>query len=296
MKKYLFLAITLLCLSCESKGEEPQQSQMPQPQTPELLATGFQFTEGPTWCADGYLLFSDIYGNKIYKWNESEGLSTFLTPAENSNGIFYDGSQFWVCRHGARDIAKLSKEGMITSFINSYNGNRLNSPNDITVSKQGAIYFTDPDYGVQAADRELDFEGLYYVVKGSSTATLVDNTMIKPNGVALSPDNSKLYVCESSTNNIYIFDIDSGGMPTNKRTLCKIAGSGEVDGIACHKSGYLFVAFSTGGVVMLSAEGEQVDNMTFAQRDRIRNVCIGGSEENILFVAAGQTLYRVIII
>ncbi len=149
----------ILCLSCETNGGERQQLQSFMLQEPELLASGFRFTEGPAWCADGYLLFSDLNDNKIYKWTERDGVTTFLSPSENSNGIFYDGTLFWVCRHMARDIAVLNKEGEIASVVGSYDGLKLNSPNDIAVSKQGTVYFTDPDYGVEPEDRELDFEG-----------------------------------------------------------------------------------------------------------------------------------------
>ena len=120
----------ILCLSCESKGAEPVQPQVPAWQAPELLASGFRFTEGPAWCEDGYLLFSDLYDNVIYRWTESEGVMTFLSPSENSNGIFYDGTRFWVCRHTTRDVAVLNKDGLITSIVGSYDGRKLNSPND----------------------------------------------------------------------------------------------------------------------------------------------------------------------
>lgn len=293
MSKHLFFATMILCLSCETNGGERQQLQSFMLQEPELLASGFRFTEGPAWCADGYLLFSDLNDNKIYKWTERDGVTTFLSPSENSNGIFYDGTLFWVCRHMARDIAVLNKEGEIASVVGSYDGLKLNSPNDIAVSKQGTVYFTDPDYGVEPEDRELDFEGVYYVVKNSDEAILADDSMTKPNGVALSPDHSKLYVCESSSNTIHVFDLTSTGAPVNKRTLCKISGDGEVDGIACHKSGCLFIAFSAGGVVVLSPEGAQKERITFSAKDRIRNLCFGEDDGNALFVAASQSLYRV---
>ena len=285
--------MTILCLSCITNGKVVQQPQEFMLQEPELLAGGFRFTEGPAWCEDGYLLFSDLYDNVIYKWNESDGVTTFLSPSENSNGIFHDGTRFWVCRHATRDIAVLDKDGVITSVVGSYDGRKLNSPNDVVVSRQETVYFTDPDYGVGPEDRELDFEGLYYVIKGSDETILADDSMTKPNGVALSPDHSKLYVCESSSNTIHVFDLTSAGVPVNKRALCKISGDGEVDGIACHKSGCLFIAFSAGGVVVVSAEGEQQGHITFSEKDRIRNLCFGEDDGNTLFVAAGRSLYRV---
>lgn len=293
MLQCLLFAATVLCLSCESGSGEPEQPQAPAWQAPELLASGFRFTEGPAWCDDGYLLFSDLYDNKIYKWSEENGVTTFLSPSESSNGICYDGTRFWVCRHAARDIAVLGKEGTIASFVGSYDGRKLNSPNDVTVSEKGIIYFTDPDYGVEVEDRELDFEGLYYVVDGSDEAILADASLSKPNGVAFSPDHTKLYVCESSSNKIYVFDLTPTGVPVNKRTLCRIPGDGEVDGIACHKSGYLFIAFSAGGVVVVSAAGERTGYMTFSEKDRIRNLCFGGDDGNTLFVAASRSLYKV---
>ncbi|MGL5683942.1 MAG: SMP-30/gluconolactonase/LRE family protein [Marinifilaceae bacterium] len=293
MKLYILLIAVLLSLSCESQGDTLQQSQAPQPRVLELLASGFQFTEGPTWCEEGYLLFSDIFGNKIYKWSREDGVTTYLDPSENANGISYDGTQFWVCRHKTRDIARLTKDGTITSLIDSYNNCRLNSPNDIIVNRQGVIYFTDPDYGGQYKDRELEFEGLYWIKTEDNTARLIDDSMVKPNGLALSPDQSKLYVCESGTNTIYQFNINPNGFPENKSILYRITISGEVDGITCHKSGYIFVAVSSSGIVILSPEGKYEGIITIADGVKVRNICFGNDDGNTLYITAGTALYRI---
>lgn len=289
MRIFLFL-LSLFCFSCNESADTSANSLQPQVSEPVCLATDMQFTEGPAWCEDGYLLFSDINGDVIYKWDSDSGVTPFVSSVQNSNGIVYGDGVFMVCRHGARDLAQLSKSAILTSYISTYNGKKFNSPNDIVISRNGNIYFTDPDYGVSASDRELNFEGLFFLAKGSKSPILIDDSMLKPNGVALSFDQTHLFVTESSTNSIYCFDILANGFASNKRLFCRVTGRGEVDGIECDKDGYLFVAFGDGGLVLISPEGKQCGIISFPEKEKVRNLCMGNGA---LFVTAGKSLYRV---
>ncbi|MGL5318541.1 MAG: SMP-30/gluconolactonase/LRE family protein, partial [Bacteroidales bacterium] len=283
MRNSLITLAAFLCLSCSTKGDEPENTVTFKHSEPYQLATGFEFTEGPVWCTDGYLLFSDVNANTIYKYSEESGVTAFCTPSGNSNGIDYDGSYFWVCRHGARDVARVSKTGGIESVVSTYQSKRLNSPNDLAVSRSGDIYFSDPAYGVLSENRELAFEGLFFWKKSSQQLTLVEEGMIRPNGVCLSTDQKRLYVAESGTNRVYVYDIAMDGTPVNKQIFSSLGGEGEVDGIACHEKGYLLVAFGDGGLVVLNPEGEQIDVINFPPKEKVRNLCFNG---DLLFVTA----------
>lgn len=162
---------------------------------PVKIASGFQFTESPAWHPDGYLVFSDITANKIFKWSEAKGISEFANPSGKSNGIVCTkNDDFFVCRHGSRDVAKMTTDGVITSYISQYKGRKLNSPNDLELSYLGSIYFTDPDYGITPPEKILPFEGLFCIPYNQNQAILLDSTLIKPNGLTFNEDWKTLYV------------------------------------------------------------------------------------------------------
>lgn len=129
----------------------------------ERLAIGFQFTEGPVWnFQGGYLLFSDIPANQIKKWSPTEGISTFREPSGNSNGLTYDkAGRLLACEHGNRRLSRTERDGTITVLADNFQDKRLNSPNDVVVKSDGAIYFTDPPYGIKPEEQELPFQGVF---------------------------------------------------------------------------------------------------------------------------------------
>ena len=116
---------------------------------PEQLATGLEFTEGPVWHPDGYLLFSDIPANRTYKWSEKNGLEVWRQPTGNANGMTLDQQQRLVrCEHTGRQVSRIEEDGGITALATHYDGGRLNSPNDVVIKSDGTVYFTDPPYGI----------------------------------------------------------------------------------------------------------------------------------------------------
>lgn len=129
----------------------------------ELVATGFQFTEGPVWTPHGSLIFSDIPGNTLYEYTEG-GVTVFRRPSQNANGNTLDTKgRLLTCHHGTRNVTRSTATGTIEVVADRFQGKRLNSPNDVVVHKDGSIYFTDPDYGVDPKQRELSFCGVYRV-------------------------------------------------------------------------------------------------------------------------------------
>jgi len=172
--------------------------------TVEKIATGFQFTEGPCWRTAGYLVFSDIQGNTVYKWTPEQGAQIFLQPSGNSNGLAEDNEgRLLLAQHGKRRIAHLEADGTETALATQFNGKRLNSPNDIAVKSDGAIYFTDPPYGINSSQEELGFYGVYRLSPDGSDLALLVDSLYRPNGLAFSPDGQfidKIAVPERTRN------------------------------------------------------------------------------------------------
>ena len=166
-------------------------------QEPETLATGFQFTEGPVWHPDGYLLFSDIRGDTIYRYTPGGTAEPHVAPSRNSNGLTFDRSgHLLACEHGGRQVSRQDDTWRMVPLVQRYNGNPLNSPNNIVVHSGGSIYFTDPPYGIDPDPGQQGFNGVYrHDPDGSITLLRAD--MERPNGLAFSIDESTLFVDDS---------------------------------------------------------------------------------------------------
>ncbi len=262
---------------------------------PVQIVTGLQFTESPVWHPDGYLVFSDINGNVIYKWSEAQGLKSLASPSGNANGIIVTKkNDFVVCRQGSRDVVKMDTLGKMTALMSTWNGKKLNGPNDVTLSYLGSIYFTDPDFGVPG--RELSFQGLYCIPYNATTApVLLDSTLVKPNGLTFVQDWKTLYVCESSTNTIYSYSLKSESqvdVSKDKKVFLKVAGAGEIDGITSDVFGNIFVAFGDGGVKIYDKSAALVGTISLPVGERVRNLCFGGKFNNQLFITAGVSVYK----
>ncbi len=262
---------------------------------PVRVATGMQFTEGPQWHPNGYLVFSDVSGNTIYKWSEAKGLSVLVANAGNPNGIACSKrDELYVCRHGLHDVAKMDTLGKISPLISTWNGKRLNAPNDVVLSYLGSIYFTDPDFGVTG--RELSFQGLYCLPYNALNApVLLDSTLVKPNGLTFVQDWKTLYVCESSTNTIYTYNLQNESkvdLAKDRKVFLKVAGTGEIDGITSDVFGNIYVAFGDGGVRIYDKSAAQIGAIALPAGERVRNLCFGGKYNNQLFITAGTSLYK----
>ena len=178
----------------------------------EKLAGDFKFTEGPIWvAAKNELLFSDIPANRIVRFKDGK-CKTFRTPSNNSNGLTLDKQgRLIACEHGSRRVTRTEADGTITVLAERYEGKRLNSPNDVVVKSDGAIYFTDPPYGVRREERELDFQGVYRISPDGKTLTLVAKDFLMPNGLAFTPDEKILYINDTERGHIRAFDVAADG-------------------------------------------------------------------------------------
>ncbi len=258
---------------------------------PEKIASDLKFTEGPVWHPDGYLLFSDIPADTIYKWATDGKLSSFQSPSGNSNGLTFDKQgRLIACEHGNRRISRTEPNGAIVSLADKYKGKRLNSPNDVVVKSDGSIYFTDPPYGIQPDQRELDFNGVYRI-SPDGELTLLLNDFDKPNGLAFTPDEKVLYVADTGKKHVKAFDVKPDGTLVNGRIFADL-GAEKVngpDGIKVDVDGNLYV---TSGVTwVFDSKGKHIGDI--ATSEAPANCAFGGDDYKTLFITARTSVFRV---
>jgi gluconolactonase len=265
------------------------------------LATGFDWVEGPVWFGDqGCLLFSDIPNNRILRWTE-DGVTTYRAPSNYANGHTRDRQGRLVsCEHGTRRVTRTEWDGSITVLADSHQGKPLNSPNDVIVARDGAIWFTDPHYGIMT-----DYEGFksaqqqacnVYRIDPDGGVNAVITDMACPNGLAFSPDEGCLYVADtgrmfsSDPQYIRVFDMVEG-RPQNGRLFHSI-GAGCADGIRVDEDGNLWSS-SGDGVHCIAPDGRLLGKILVPEV--VSNICFGGRAKHRLFITATTSLYSVIL-
>jgi len=263
-----------------------------QSEGPERIATGFQFTEGPVWHPDGYLLFSDIPAGRIYKWSPDGTLEVFRQPSGNSNGLTFDQQgRLIACEHGTRRVSRTEPDGRVVPLATHYQGKRLNSPNDVVVKSDGSIYFTDPPYGVQPEKRELSFQGVYRIAP-DGTLTLLADDFDRPNGLAFSPDESILYVDDTTQRHVRAFDVLPDGTLANGRIFAEMhsPATGGPDGMKLDVEGNLYVT-GPGGTWLFDPEGNHLG--TLVTPEKPANLAFGDTDRRTLYITARTSVYRV---
>jgi gluconolactonase len=277
----------------------------------EKLAGGFQFTEGPVWVREGgYLLFSDPNNNLIYRWSEDDGVSIYRTHSgysgtdigeygqPGSNGLTLDAqSRVTINEHGNRRVTRLEKNGQLTVLADRYEGKRLNSPNDLVYRSDGALYFTDPPFGLPKffddPRKELPFSGVYCLIHGE--LKLVSTDLTGPNGLAFSPDEKYLYVDDWDDKNKIIlrYEVQPDGSLTNKSAFLDATsepGEDAWDGLKVDRLGNVY-ASGPGGLWIISPEGKHLG--TIVGPEHPHNLAWGGEDHKTLYLAAQTGLYRV---
>jgi gluconolactonase len=267
----------------------------------QKLASGFLWAEGPVWFGDhGCLLFSDIPNNRVLRWTP-EGITTFLSPSNYANGHTRDhAGRLISCEHGTRRVTRTEPDGTITVIADSFQGKRLNSPNDVIVASDGAIWFTDPHYGIATdyegfrADQELPCQVCRVDPDGGIEAVITD--MACPNGLCFSPDERTLYVADTGRKfhddprHILAFDTASG-RPRNGRLFHRI-DPGCSDGMRVDTDGNLWSSAGD-GVHCLSPEGALLGRILIPET--VSNLCFGGRARHRLFITATTSLYAVVL-
>lgn len=265
------------------------------------LATGFDWVEGPVWFGDaGCLLFSDIPNNQILRWTPGSGISVYRHPSDYANGHTRDRQGRLIsCQHGTRSVTRTEHDGSITVIADSFDGNRLNSPNDVIVKSDGSVWFSDPHYGIMT-----DYEGsiaeqespcdVYRVDPETGAIDAVVTDMNGPNGLAFSPDETRLYVADTGRmfsdddTHIRVYDMVDG-RPTNGRHFHTIT-PGAADGMRVDNDGNLWSS-AADGVHCLSPNGDLMGKVFVPEL--VSNICFGGRAKHELFITATTSLYRV---
>jgi len=272
----------------------------------ERIASGCRWSEGPVWFGDGrYLLWSDIPNNRIMGWDEETGaVSVFRKPSNNANGNTRDRQgRLVTCEHDARRVTRTEYDGSITVICDSFDGKPLNSPNDVVVKSDGSIWFTDPPFGVlgyyegHVAPVELPTY-VYRTDPATGRTDAVITDIDRPNGLAFSPDESRLYVvdCGNTPRRIRVYDVE-GATCRNGREFINAGEGGTPDGFRCDVDGNLWCGWGMSekldGVRIFSPAGEPIGHI--ALPERCANLCFGGRWRNRLFMASSHSVYALYV-
>ena len=273
----------------------------------ERLYTGCRWSEGPVYVGDGrYLLWSDIPNDRILKWEEETGaVSVFRKTSHNANGNTRDRQgRLVTCEHRGRRVVRTEHDGAITTLCDRYDGKKLNSPNDVVVKSDGSVWFTDPTFGLlgyyegEKHEPELP-ANVYRIDPQTGRVTIVADDVEGPNGLAFSPDESKLYVVESRampTRKLRVFDVHGDRLGDSRMFID--AKGGTPDGFRVDIHGNLWCGWGMGeaaldGVRVFNPAGEPIGHI--ALPERCANLCFGGRWRNRLFMAASHGLYAMYV-
>jgi gluconolactonase len=270
----------------------------------ERIGINFEFTEGPAWHPKGFLVFSDIPGNTLYQWTGKKFIS-YRDSSNYSNGLlFLAGGDLLCCEHASRSITRYSPEGELTTLVDNYRGLRLNSPNDLCRSSLGAIYFTDPPWGLEGLnddpEKDLPFNGVFRW--DGREISLIDSTLSWPNGIALSPDERHLYVAnmeilKEGGEDVYDvfwmrYRLNDSGAVEERKVFYRAPDTtlpGGPDGMKVDRNGNLFVT-GPGGILVLDSTGAHLG--TISVPIAATNLAFGPRERTI-FITARSTVYRI---
>jgi len=278
----------------------------------ERLYTGTRWAEGPVWFGDGrYLLFSDIPNNRMLRWLEDTNeVTVFRSPSNYSNGNFRDRQgRLLTCEHDSRRVTRTEYDGTITVLMDNYQGKKLNAPNDIVTHSDGAIWFSDPGYGIMSnyEGHKAAFEVpavVYRLDPKTREVTVVATDMDKPNGLCFSPDEKLLYIVDTGApkhpndpHQIRIYDVVDGTHLKNGRMFVDMS-PGNSDGIRCDVDGNVWSAAGWGdehynGVHVFAPDGKLIGKIHLPED--CANICFGGAKKNRLFMAASQSLYALYV-
>jgi len=272
----------------------------------ERIATGFRWAEGPVYIRDGgYLLWSDIPNNRIMRWLEEDGhLSVFRANSNYSNGNTRDREgRLITCEHDSRRVTRTEPDATITVLIDSFQGKKLNAPNDVVVAADGAIWFTDPGYGIFGNyEGHLDQPELparvYRLDAKSGQATVVADDFDKPNGLAFSADEKKLYIIDSGLthggrSNMRVFDVN-GDKLANGKVFAENFAPGFTDGVRTDIDGNVWCSMGWAdpkedGVRCYAPNGDLIGKIHLPET--CANLCFGGKKRNRLFMTASTSVY-----
>ena len=259
----------------------------------EPVASGFQFTEGPAWMAEGsFLLFSDIPASIIYRWSRQDGLKAWRRESRSANGNTVDlEGRLVTCEHGSRTVTRTGKDGRIETMAATYKGQRLNSPNDVVVKRDGTIWFTDPPYGIRPERAEQTANHVFRLDRGAAEPVSVVSDFSRPNGLCFSPDEALLYVADSDEkiHHVRRFRVKSDHTLEGGEVFATIS-PGVPDGMRVDRDGRLY-STAGDGVHVFSPAGKLLGKIRTPET--AANCTFGGPDGRTLFITARTNLYAV---
>jgi gluconolactonase len=272
----------------------------------DTLATGFRWIEGPVWMGDANcLLFQDIPNDRTMRWIEGQGVSVYRAPSDYANGQTRDRQGRLIsCSHRERCLYRTEYDGRVTKLVDRHAGKRLNSPNDVVVRSDGSIWFTDPLYGISN-----DYEGgrqvseqppaVYRLQPETGEIRIVANDFDGPNGLAFSPDETRLYIAETGNQTeqsprqyIRVFNVEPDGATLSGGDIFYKIEPGYCDGMRVDEHGNIWSS-AADGVHCISADGELLGRIFVPHR--VSNVTFGGPANNRLFIGGSMTLYAIFL-
>jgi len=259
-----------------------------------LLGDTFQFTEGPAWLPweGGVLVFSDIPADTLYRWTETAGLAVFRKPSHNANGNTADPEgRLVTCEHGSRTVTRTAPDGAVVTLASTYQGKKLNSPNDVVVRSDGTVWFTDPPYGISKGEqKEQEKNRVYRLDPGAKEPVAVSEDFDMPNGLAFSPDEKFLYVADSGRpRHVRRFRVKADNTLEGGEVFVAITPGGP-DGIRCDADGRLYVTAGD-GVQVYGPQGKLLGKIRLPVQPA--NCTFGGPDRRTLFITARTHLYAV---
>jgi sugar lactone lactonase YvrE len=262
------------------------------------LADGFVFTEGPLWDPSSQsLFFSDIPADTIYRFSDLQGVEIFRKPSNFANGLAFDhDGRLIACEHRSRRISR-SAGDTINVVVDRYQGKRLNSPNDVIVAKDGSILFTDPLYGLRdglggPSEQELSFQGVYRVAPGANEPTLLVDDFEAPNGLALSHDETILYIADTIRRHIRAFNVRDDWTLSGGDILVELKGEeeGKPDGMKLDVEGNVF-STGPGGIWICTPGGDILGRIKIPEKTS--NLAWGDKDYSSLYITASTGLYKI---
>ena len=255
---------------------------------PQVISNQFEFTEGPASDAEGNVYFTDQPNNKIHKWSVKDGsVSVFMEDAGRSNGLCFDTEgNLLAAADEYSEIWKINSEKEVEILVESFEGNRLNGPNDLWIGPSGGIYFTDPYYQRnywKRTEKEIEEERVYYI-NPQGEISIAAEDLVKPNGIIGTPDGKMLYVADIEADKTYSYKINLDGSLTDKKLFTELGS----DGMTIDSEGNVYLTGN--GVTVFDKSGKEIQHISI-DKDWTANVTFGGKNQQTLFITAQQAIY-----
>ena len=255
----------------------------------QKLADGFQFTEGPSANKNGNVYFTDQPNDRILLCSNKNGLSVFMEPSGRSNGLAFDGrGNLWSCADENTEIRKITPDKKFERIINTWNGKLFNGPNDLWITPEGGIYFTDPYYKRawwSHSEMPQEKQRVYYLKPDLKTLIIVEEELVQPNGIVGTPDGKKLFVADIRGNKTWSYTINPDGTLSEKKLFCELGS----DGMTIDSRGNIYLTGK--GVTIFDKTGKKLGNIEVPE-NWTANVCFGDRNLKSLYITASKGFYR----